>query len=94
MTTRGPDSRTAFRKPGLKNGARRRDFYEDRNACISILAARRSPRPDTLKQTDQPPVPTNPLQTGEALGLRMMAGTGRKLAIPGSVKEILCAGPV
>ena len=67
VTTRGPDSRTAFRKPGLKNGARRRDFYEDQNARISILDARRSPRPDTLKQTDQPPVPTNPLQTGRAI---------------------------
>jgi hypothetical protein len=32
------DSRTAFWKPGLKNGVRRRDFYEDRNARISILA--------------------------------------------------------
>src|SRR6476660_2496210 len=46
-----PDSRTAFWKPGLKNGARRRKVYEDRNARISILAGL-GPRPDTLKQTD------------------------------------------
>jgi hypothetical protein len=38
VKTRWPDSRTAFQKPGLKNGARRREFYEDRNARISILA--------------------------------------------------------
>ena len=41
VTTRWPDSRTALRKPGLKNGARRRDFYEDWSARISILAGRR-----------------------------------------------------
>ena len=32
------DSRTASWKPGIKNGARRREFYEDRDARISILA--------------------------------------------------------
>ena len=42
VTTRWPDSRTALRKPGLKNGARRREFYEDRGARISILAGRRT----------------------------------------------------
>ena len=60
----GSDSRTAFWKPGLKNGARRREFYEDRGARISILAGRRPPRPDTLKQTDQRPIPTKPLADG------------------------------
>jgi hypothetical protein len=34
---------------------------------ISILAGRRLPRPDMLKQTDQPPISTKPLQTGRAL---------------------------
>ena len=43
------------------------EFYEDRGARISILAGRRPPRPDTLKQTDQPPISTNPLQTGRAI---------------------------
>src|SRR3984893_14363619 len=42
----------AFWKPGLKNGARRREFYEDRNARISILAQRLTLKPDTLKQTE------------------------------------------
>src|SRR5271165_496849 len=64
VTTRWPDSRTALRKPGSKNGARRRDFYEDRSARISILAGGCSSRPDTLKQTDQPPSSTNPLADG------------------------------
>ena len=31
-------SRTAFWKPDLKNGARRRKFYEDPDARTSILA--------------------------------------------------------
>src|ERR1700730_7884728 len=53
VKTRWPDSRTVFWKPGLKNGARRREFYEDRNARISILARGLDPRPDTLKQTDR-----------------------------------------
>src|SRR5271157_2199598 len=39
LTTRWTE--TALRKPGLKNGARRRDFYEDWSARISILAGRR-----------------------------------------------------
>jgi hypothetical protein len=64
VTTRWPDSRTAFWKPGLKNGVRRREVYEDRGARISILAGRRPPRPDTLKQTDQRPIPTRPLADG------------------------------
>src|SRR6202161_1291524 len=55
VKTRWPDSQTALRKPGVENGARRRRVYEDRGARISILAGRRPPRPDTLKQTDQPP---------------------------------------
>jgi hypothetical protein len=33
-------------------------------ARISILAGRRPPRPDTLKQTDQPPTSTKPLADG------------------------------
>src|SRR3984893_18045197 len=53
VKTRWPDSRTVFWKPGLKNGARRREFYEDRNARISILARGLDPRSDTLKQTDR-----------------------------------------
>jgi hypothetical protein len=55
VKTRWPDSQTALRKPGVENGARRRRVYEDLGARISILAGRRPPRPDTLKQTDQPP---------------------------------------
>jgi hypothetical protein len=61
----GSDSRTAFRKPGLKNGARRRESYEDRGARISVLAGGGASRPDTLKQTDQQPISTNPLADGE-----------------------------
>jgi hypothetical protein len=64
VTTRWPDSQTALRKPGVENGARRRGVYEDRGARISILAGRRPPRPDTLKQTDQPPIATKPLADG------------------------------
>src|SRR6201985_3000832 len=64
VTTRWPDSQTELRNPGLKNGARRRDFYEDRSARISILAGGCSSRPDTLKQTDQPAISATPLQTG------------------------------
>jgi hypothetical protein len=55
---------TALRKHGVENGARRRRVYEDRGARISILAGRRPPRPDTLKQTDQPPISTKPLADG------------------------------
>src|ERR1700724_3598389 len=51
VNRRWPNSRMAFWKPGLKNGARRREFYEDRNARISILAQRLTLKPDTLKQT-------------------------------------------
>jgi hypothetical protein len=40
------------------------EFYEDRGARISILAGRRPPRPDTLKQTDQPSISTKPLADG------------------------------
>ena len=40
------------------------EFYEDRGARISILAGRRPPRPDTLKQTDQPPTSIKPLADG------------------------------
>ena len=49
-----------------KIGARRRRVYEDRGARISILAGRRPPRPDTLNQTDQPPISTKPLADGAA----------------------------
>ena len=62
----------AFWKPGLKNGVRRREVYEDRGARISILAGGDPPRPDTLKQTDQRPIPTNPLQTGRAIRFRQI----------------------
>src|SRR5271166_4693481 len=61
VTTRWPDSRTAVRKPVKFNGLQGRSVYEDRNARISILAGRASSsRPDTLKQTDQPPISTKP----------------------------------
>jgi hypothetical protein len=38
VKARWPDSRPAFWKPVLKNGARRRGVYEDQDAWISILA--------------------------------------------------------
>src|ERR1700691_4608663 len=66
VKTRWPDSQTALRKPGVENGARRRRVYEDRGARFSILAGRKPPRPDTLKQTDQPPISTKPLADGAA----------------------------
>ena len=37
--------------PGSKNGVRRREVYEDRDARISILAAALADGPDTLTQT-------------------------------------------
>jgi hypothetical protein len=43
------------------------EFYEDRSARISILAGGCSSRPDTLKQTDQPPISTKPLADGASL---------------------------
>ena len=49
-----------------KIGARRRRVYEDRGARISRPGGRRPPRPDTLKQTDQPPISTKPLADGAA----------------------------
>jgi hypothetical protein len=64
VTTRWPDGQTALRKPAVENGARRRRVYEDLGARISILAGKRPPRPDTLKQTDQPPISTKPLADG------------------------------
>jgi hypothetical protein len=67
VTTGWPDSRTALWKPGSKNGARRREFYEDRGVRFSIMAGGSSSRPDTLKQTEQRPISTNPLS-------RLMAG--------------------
>jgi hypothetical protein len=51
------------------------EFYEDRGARISILAGRRPPRPDTLKQTDQPPISTKPLADGAGHTLQ----TGRAI---------------
>ena len=54
------------------------EFYEDRGARISILAGRRPPRPDTLKQTDQPSISTKPLQTGRAIRFQQyLRGTCR-----------------
>ena len=50
------------------------EFYEDRGARISILAGRRPPRPDTLKQTDQPPISTKPLADGAGHTLRALPG--------------------
>jgi hypothetical protein len=40
VTTRWPDSRTAFWKPGSKSGARRRDFCEDRKRAYLHLGRR------------------------------------------------------
>jgi hypothetical protein len=60
----GSDSRTALRNPGLKNGARRWGFYEDRSARISILAGGGSLRPDALKQTDHSAISAKPLADG------------------------------
>jgi hypothetical protein len=85
VTTRWPDSQTALRKPGVENGARRRRVYEDRGARISILAGRRPPRPDTLKQTDQPPISTNPLQTGRAIRFQRNSSTPA-----GRLQRFLC----
>ena len=48
----------------LKTAHDAEEFYEDRGARISILAGRRPPRPDTLKQTDQPSILTKPLADG------------------------------
>ena len=62
--SRWPDSRTTFRKPSQKSGARRRTLYEDRSARISILAGRHPPRPDTLKQTDLSALSIKPLANG------------------------------
>ena len=87
MTTRWPDSRTALRKPGLKNGVCRRGLYEDWSARISILAGRKPSRPDTLKQTDQPPISTILLQTGRAIRFLKRAQSccrwpGRRSTVP------------
>jgi hypothetical protein len=60
-------ARGALWKPGSRSGARRRECYEDQSARISILAGRRPPKPDTLKQIDQALISTNPLQTGRAI---------------------------
>ena len=54
------------------------EFYEDRGARISILAGRKPPRPDTLKQTDQPPISTKPLADGAGHTFST-SGTGREL---------------
>ena len=48
----------------LKAARDAEEFYEDRGARISILAGRRPPRRDTLKQTDQPPISAKPLADG------------------------------
>ena len=82
MTTRWPDSRTALRKPGLKNGVCRRGLYEDRSARISILAERKPPKPDTLKQTDQPPISANPIADGAGHTLRRQLIHGARAALP------------
>ena len=82
VTTRWPDSQTALRKPGVENGARRRRVYEDRGARISILAGRRPPRPDTLKQTDQAPISTNPLADGAGHTLSTISARRRQPVDP------------
>src|SRR4030095_16579352 len=64
MNRRWPDSRTAFWNPDLKNGARRREFYEDRDARSSILARSMAAKPDTLKQTDDLAHSIKPLADG------------------------------
>jgi hypothetical protein len=48
----------------LKTAHDAEEFMKDRGARISILAGRRPPRPDTLKQTDQPSISTKPLADG------------------------------
>ena len=78
MTTRWPGSRTAPRNPGLKNGARRREFYEDRGARISIMAGGSASRPDTLKQTDQLLISKTLLQTGRAIRFEKPLGRPRR----------------
>jgi len=50
----------------------RREVYEDRSARISILAGRKPPRPDTLKQTDQPSISATLLQTGRAIRFKRL----------------------
>ena len=42
------------------------------------LTGRRPPRPDTLKQTDQPSISTNPLQTGRAIRFNGLRGVKRE----------------
>ena len=54
------------------------EFYEDRGTRISILAGRRPPRRDTLKQTDQTPISTKPLADGAAHTFST-SGNGREL---------------
>ena len=78
MTTRWPDSRTAPRNPGLKNGARRREFYEDPERRISIMAGGSASRPDTLKQTDQLLISKTLLQTGRAIRFEKPLGRPRR----------------
>jgi hypothetical protein len=60
VTTRWPNSRMALWKPGPRNGARRRVFYEDWSARISILAGKTLPETGYV-ETDLPPISTNPL---------------------------------
>ena len=65
--TQSPWDLTVNRRTGslvLKAAHDAEEFYEDRGARISILARRKPPRPDTLKQTDQPPISTKPLADG------------------------------
>jgi transposase len=64
MNRRWPDSQPAFWNPDLKNGARCREFYEDRNVRISILARGTAAKPDTLQQTDDLAFSIKPLADG------------------------------
>jgi hypothetical protein len=49
---------------GQGPGARRREFYEDRDARSSILARSMAAKPDTLKQTDDLAHSIKPLADG------------------------------
>ena len=72
----------------LKTAHDAEEFYEDQGARISILAGRRPPRPDTLKQTDQPPISTKPLADGAARTLQ----TGRAIRFQQNIRAQQTAG--
>jgi hypothetical protein len=52
-SSKWPDSRSAFGKPGERTGTQCRGHYEAPGAQMSILAAGLPMRPSTLTQTDQ-----------------------------------------